>query len=45
MYTKGRASKMKADLKKEDLRQVEITDSLKNRIADWVMNTEVKINL
>ena len=45
MYSKGRASKLKTDLKKEDLRQVEITDSLKKRIADWMMDTKVKINL
>ena len=45
MYTKGRASKLKADLKKDELREVEITDSLKKRIADWLMETEVKIKL
>ncbi|MDC7247082.1 MAG: hypothetical protein PQJ35_01945 [Sphaerochaetaceae bacterium] len=45
MYTKGRATKIKADLKKENHRQVEITSSLKQRIADWLMETEVKITL
>lgn len=45
MYSKQRAAKIKADLKKQDLRKVEITSSLKQKIADWVMNTMVKVNL
>ncbi len=46
MFTKGRATKLKADLKKENLRQVEITSSLKQRIADWLLNEKaVKVKL
>jgi len=45
MFTKGRASKLKTELKKENLRQVEITSSLKQRIADWMLEAEVKVRL
>jgi hypothetical protein len=45
MFTKGRATKLKAELKKENLRQVEITSSLKQKITDWMMDAEVKLSL
>lgn len=45
MYTKGRAEKIRANLGKEDLRQVEITSSLKQRIVDWITGAEVKVTL
>ena len=45
MYTKSRASKLRSDLKREELRQVEITNSLKQKIFDWLTDAEVKVTL
>ncbi len=45
IYSKARAAGIKADLKKQNLRQIEITSSLKVKIADWIMESPVLLTL
>jgi hypothetical protein len=45
IYSKNRAAGIKEGLQKQNLRRVEFTSGLKSRLADWIMETEVLLNL